>query len=50
MSYYPLYFAVIARNIEEHCGSGSILPLEESHITPELTPSLGTTVLRNQYR
>jgi len=27
--------------MEQHCGLGSALPLEESH----MTPSLGTTVL-----
>ena len=32
-TYYPQYFAVIAYNVE-HCGFGSTLPLEESHITP----------------
>jgi len=35
MSFYPKYFAVIAHDIEEHRGFGSILPLEESHITSE---------------
>jgi len=34
MSYYPQYFAVIAHNTEQHCGFGSVLPPEESHITP----------------
>jgi len=34
MSYYPHYFAVIAHNTEQHCGLGSALPPEESHITP----------------
>jgi len=33
MSYYPQYFAVIAHNTEQHCGFGSALPPEESHIT-----------------
>jgi len=31
---YPQYFAVIAHNIEQHCGFVSALPPEESHITP----------------
>ena len=30
---YPQYFAVIAHNTEQHCGFGSALPPEESHIT-----------------
>jgi len=34
MSYYPQYFAVITHNTEQHCGFGSALPPEESHITP----------------
>jgi len=34
MSYFPQYFAVIAHNIEQHCGFGSTLTLKESHITP----------------
>jgi len=34
MSYYPQYFAVIAHNTEQHCGFGSVLPPEESHIIP----------------
>jgi len=41
MSYYPQYFAVIAHNIEQHCGLGSALLPEESRITP----SLGTNDL-----
>jgi len=32
MSYYPQYFAVITHNIEQNCGFGSALPLEELHI------------------
>jgi len=32
-TYYPQYCTVIAHNVE-HCGFGSTLPLEESHITP----------------
>ena len=43
MSYYPQWFAVITQNTEQHCGFGSALPPEESHITP----SLGTTVLKH---
>jgi len=34
MSHYPQYFAVIAHNTEQHCGFGSVLLPEESHITP----------------
>jgi len=34
VSYYPQYFAVIAHNTEQHCGFGSALLPEESHITP----------------
>jgi len=34
VSYYPQYFAVIAHNTEQHCGFGSALPPEKSHITP----------------
>jgi len=47
MSYYPQYFAVITHNIEKHCGFGSALPPEESHITPrgQFITSLGTTDL-----
>jgi len=30
----PQYFAVIAHDIEQHCGFGSALPSEESHIIP----------------
>jgi len=33
MSYYPQYFAVIAHNIEQHCGFGSALPLK-NRISP----------------
>jgi len=33
MSYYPQYFAVIAHNMQQHCGFASALPPEESHIT-----------------
>jgi len=32
-SYYSQYFVVIAHNIEQHCGFGSALPPEQSHIT-----------------
>ena len=31
----PRYFAVLAHNIEQHCGFGSTLFPEESHITPK---------------
>ena len=33
-SYHPQYLAVIAHNIEQNCGLGSVLPPEELHITP----------------
>jgi len=32
---YPQYFAVVSHKIELHCGFGSALPQEVSHITPE---------------
>jgi len=37
----------MTHNSEQHCGFGSALTPEESHITPEglFTPSLGTTAL-----
>jgi len=38
---------VIAHTTEQHCGFGSALPPEESHIIPEgwFTPTLGTTAM-----
>lgn len=33
-SYYPQYFAVTGHNTDEHCGFGSTVPLEKSHVIP----------------
>jgi len=47
MSYYRQYFAVIAHNLEQHCGFGSALP-PKNHTFPlrdNFTSSLGTTAV-----